>query len=304
MERRDGNTGLTISIQLINQRDPYLQCKLFNSLVLPIVSYASEVWAVDPKAGAEAEMLHRQFLRHLLHVRKSTANEIVLAEFGRYPLQIHFWQQILRFHNRVLKLADSRLVKLAFVDGALLTDGHIRELREKGWRPSVSSFLSTLPGQFRVFQDLDVSAIVDSQKELYQSAFLSNQDLSSLSLYRSLQPDYQYASYLSDVQSFASRRLISRFRCGCHGLRVDTGRFGAVRLAREDRLCEVCNSASVEDEEHFLFECPVYASIRHTHSALFQDQFPTIASVVNTDSPSLLGHYLKQCFSLRQSILA
>ena len=76
--------------------DPALQCKLFNSLVLTVLSYACEVWAVDQKASLAAEKLHRQFLKQLLHVRKSTASEIVLAEFGRYPLQIHFWQQVLR----------------------------------------------------------------------------------------------------------------------------------------------------------------------------------------------------------------
>ena len=43
----------------------------------------------------------------------STANEIALAEFGRFPLQVHFWQQILRYH--------SRLVKLAMVDGCTLS---------------------------------------------------------------------------------------------------------------------------------------------------------------------------------------
>ena len=46
--------------------DPGLRCKLFDSLVLPILSYASEVWAVDDKIGDTAELLHRQFLKHLL----------------------------------------------------------------------------------------------------------------------------------------------------------------------------------------------------------------------------------------------
>ena len=55
-------------------RNPALQRKLFDSLVKPILSYASEVWAVDPKAGASAEKLHRQFLKQLLRVRnKETA---------------------------------------------------------------------------------------------------------------------------------------------------------------------------------------------------------------------------------------
>ena len=70
------------------------------------------------QASLAAEKLHRQFLKQLLHIRKGTASEIVLAEFGRYLLQIHFWQQILRYHNRVLKLDKSRFVKIAFSAGA------------------------------------------------------------------------------------------------------------------------------------------------------------------------------------------
>jgi len=35
--------------------DPELQCKLLDSLVLPIPSYASEVWAVDENIGDAAD---------------------------------------------------------------------------------------------------------------------------------------------------------------------------------------------------------------------------------------------------------
>ena len=59
-----------------------------------------KVWAVYPNVGEAAEVLHRSFLKHLLGVRTCTANEIVLAEFGRFPLQVHFWQQILRYHHK------------------------------------------------------------------------------------------------------------------------------------------------------------------------------------------------------------
>ena len=74
--------------------DPKQRCTLFDSLVLPILSYASEVWAVDKTSGESAEQLHRQFLKHVLGVRGSTATLIVLAEFGGYPLHFHWWQQI------------------------------------------------------------------------------------------------------------------------------------------------------------------------------------------------------------------
>ncbi len=58
------------------------------------------------RIGDAAELLHRQFLKHLLGVRDSTANVIVLAELGRFPLCFHWWQQILRYHNRINDLSD------------------------------------------------------------------------------------------------------------------------------------------------------------------------------------------------------
>ena len=70
-----------------------MQCKLFDTLLLPILSYAF-VWAVKPDIGEAAEVLHRSSLNHLLGVKTCTANEIVLAEFSTFPLQVSFWQQI------------------------------------------------------------------------------------------------------------------------------------------------------------------------------------------------------------------
>ncbi len=86
---------------LLGIRDPALQC---TALVLPILSYGCEVWGVDIKCGAAAEALHRDFLRRMLGVRRSTANYVVLAELGRFPLQVHFWQQILRYHHKTIAL--------------------------------------------------------------------------------------------------------------------------------------------------------------------------------------------------------
>ena len=35
----------------LHNSDPKHRCKLFGSLALPILSYASEVWAVDEEVG-------------------------------------------------------------------------------------------------------------------------------------------------------------------------------------------------------------------------------------------------------------
>lgn len=97
---------------------------------------------------------------------------------------------------------------------------------------------------------MNVSATVEGQKEAVRSAFHSNDHLSSLVL----------STGMRTVNCFSSRRLISRFRCGSHGLSVDTGSFGqsAQKLARQDRVCHVCRLLSVEDEQHLLFDCPAH----------------------------------------------
>ena len=76
--------------------------------------------------------------------------------------------------------------------------------------------------------------------------------------------DYVLAPYLSTVKNFEYRRVVSTFRCGCHGLDAGTGEFKPVRqkVDREQHFCLVCASDMTEDEHHFVFDCPAHCSIR------------------------------------------
>ena len=94
------------------------------------------------------------------------------------------------------------------------------------------------------------------------------------------------------------------------GLQVDTGRFHSQKLVSEDRVCHVCRSSSVtsvtstvEDEHHFLFECPAYTHITVVFAALFQVCPHTISSLINSNNPTVMGRYLRTCFSHRQFVL-
>ena len=52
------------------------------------------------------------------------------------------------------------------------------------------------------------------------------------------------APYLSTVKIFKNRRVVSRFRCGCHGFHADTGEFKPIgqKVDRGQRFCLVCAS--------------------------------------------------------------
>ena len=133
------------------------------------------------------------------------------------------------------------------------------------WHEQLNSFL--LKHNLSVFHKHDVGAIIDIAKQQHVEQFSSNSTSSSLVVYKTLQPEYKYTEYLSSVRCFSNRRLLSRFRCGCHALHVDTGRWADAK--REDRLCQVCHSSKDgEDEQHFLFSCPAYSDVRQKYASL------------------------------------
>ena len=139
-----------------------------------------------------------------------------------------------------------RLVKLAMVDGFALHQTAVKD----SWQHYLGDFLHGHLGQQQLLHNFDIASVIERAK--HQHAF----EHSSLMLYRTMQPEYKSAEYLSVVKCAPNRRLISRFRTGCHGLRVDTGRWAdGVHLDRTDRLCLVCKALDyVEDEQHFVFD--------------------------------------------------
>ncbi len=94
--------------------DPTLQCQLFDALIKPVLSYGCEVWS-DHMAREQFKVVHRAFLKSSLGVSTTTSIYVVLAEFGRLPLKIFWWQQTMRFFSRVSSEVDSdRMLRLAY----------------------------------------------------------------------------------------------------------------------------------------------------------------------------------------------
>ena len=53
--------------------------------------------------------------------------------------------------------------------------------------------------------------------------------------------------------------LLIKFRVSAHNLEIKKGRYIGVKT--EDRICKLCNT-EVEDETHFLLQCPVLENKR------------------------------------------
>ena len=78
--------------------------------------------------------------------------------------------------------------------------------------------------------------------------------------YRKFKNELQPEKYLNLNISRDQRSAFAKLRCGVLPIEVETGRYRNTPL--QQRTCKICDSNQVEDEVHFLINCPAYTDIR------------------------------------------
>ena len=351
------------------------QLQLFDIFVKPVLSYGCEVWGVDilDQPDSAPERMQRWLCRRLLGLPQGASSAVALAELGRWPLHVHWVQQLARFWNRLLELQGSdRLVSLAFQDNLSLMQEQlaIKARTSKGvtspcwclrWLQALAAVAPTATGTLLGVTELDEEALVARAKAQwvrsaavqpghYGSAATSaalegdgsapprieegeqgaglhgsasrdgcachpvgaaparqpmpgNKLAYYLECVRGDTPLGEMAPYLVQgaVRDARHRTCLSRFRCSSHDLRVERDRHlpAANKPARNMRTCLLCASSSVEDEHHFIFDCPLYASTRFKFADLFSTDCHTVACFL-TKSPDRVAQFLYSCSELRR----
>ena len=59
------------------------------------------------------------------------------------------------------------------------------------------------------------------------------------------------------------RQTMALFRSGALPIAIETGRYSRPPTAVYDRLCDLCDMGVVENEKHFLLDCPLYSDLRY-----------------------------------------
>ena len=86
---------------------------------------------------------------------------------------------------------------------------------------------------------------------------------------------FHYESYL-DLLPSSLRMFFCRLRLSVHPLRIQTGRYGRNRIARDQRYCLFCNSHDIEDEYHFILSCPCYTDIMKKYIKSYYLKRPSV----------------------------
>jgi hypothetical protein len=78
----------------------YLQLKLFDTLILPILTYGCEVWEYENVQVLEKIRL--QFCRNILKIRTSTPSFMSYGEIDRVPIDVVINVRMICFWNKLL----------------------------------------------------------------------------------------------------------------------------------------------------------------------------------------------------------
>jgi Reverse transcriptase (RNA-dependent DNA polymerase) len=291
---------------------PLAKCQIFDTQVMPVLTYAAEVWAVwcgtdcsvNKCVDNDIERLHLGFLRHLFGIRLSTSSWMILREFGRLPIFYFWWSKVIKFLIRMEKKepVDSPIKQ------AYLSDLELLEKGKSCWMKCVLSFLQILFDDFPTFSDvrsiqqkirglslMDVrKAMVQKWKEFWVEVSQGTRQATK-SLYYStyvagdvVHDKHEWfiqAPHLHVYMSGVLHSNLTRFRLGNHDLLVEKRRWVKPEYRDGfDCTCRCCGMGRVEDEYHFLFECVHFERIR------LEDKYADMLSSAGGDIRTLLTY--------------
>lgn len=313
--------------------------QVFDSIVKPKMTYLAEVWGVNENSAVwdriftqnQLEKQYLDFHRFLLGLDKKCRRELVMAEYGKYPLCFTYWKNCLSYWNKIVEQGPQRLPYEALVDSILCYNSNLGGSRNYPvcW---FSAFVKLMK-----LVDISVSDLFHTENGLIQLKQLRNveQDLvEKLRLkldvvwdkveqfdleseqvpkdvgYKNVvykkcfwQERESLCPYLQLAEINAEKvKVLARFRMGQHRLAVETGRYSKPKVSRRDRACCVCGSNQVEDENHLVFHCPAYEPLREQYHELF-DYADNLLKFSASKHVFKLVNFVYKCFDIRQAIL-
>jgi hypothetical protein len=154
--------------------------------------------------------------------------------------------------------------------------------------------------------------VVEKLRMAYKNISIKSMSVSStpgqgtkLRTYAKIKNSVYMEQYLLDNRlTWKQKRTLAKFRLGDHRLKIETGRHCRPKLPPEERICTVCKSSKVEDEVHFIIECPKYDLLRNKYNIRIaspdQNTFVSLMTANNYQDWKNLAGYLEEAFEVRE----
>ena len=259
--------------------------KLFSSLVKPILLYGSEIWGSlsthqikvindDPNQlgnyilTSNIEKSQLKFCKQILGLKRNCPSLAVLGELGLSPITLTSFIRSIRYWHRLTQMDEECLANKAL----RTTKNSLGEL--SCWYSTVKTILNLIgltdlwehPSRYSTNR---VHALCKEKLNFFFQQFWKNElhtaDKDSicnrkLRSYKLFKDEFKMEPYTTSQIPLSLKKLLSKFRCSDHDLHIERGRHKGLPV--EQRLCTMCTNNAIEDEAHFLTECPAYHEFR------------------------------------------
>lgn len=214
---------------------------------MPVLLYGVELWGVERRDCIEK--IHLFVCKYFMNTPLKSCNA-VLADCGRFPVQIEASKRCLKFWIRLLGLPNDRYVKKCYI---MLK--YFDQLGFKNWATDIKEKLCQngfgyVWEQQRVdnpkyFLTVYVNRLKDQYLQTWNNECLQNKKLSS---YVQFKQNFEVEKYLLVVDVLKFRSSLAIFRTSAHQLMIEKGRH--MNIPKESRYCKFCDKL-IETEYHF-----------------------------------------------------
>jgi hypothetical protein len=289
---------------------------LWRSLVRPTLEYGCEIWGNGLFGSIEDTQLLMG--RKILRGGKRLTSEVVLGELGWESHKARRDELRLRFWEKLLNLPEHNITKKIYLESKKRLE---EELRQGGEITPTWCFYTK-----KLLEDLDLSnhwekqSTSDPEKKEIQDKWdriirgkihqreekawrASCLERPKLRTYVQLKTLLCYESYLNHYRLRTSELV--RLRGGSSRLRIEQGRYAKEKV--EERICKFCDEGKVEDEAHFMLECPLYKDLRELMWSYVRSYAGITPSFLETNKhlqlSTLIGEYLQTTGAYKVSMI-
>ena len=279
---------------------------LFNPLILPILTYGSDIWGTNTTITKAIDKVFLRFTRMVLGVKATTNNICVMGESGQFPPSIKCHISIL---NNFIRLNTSPQKTIL---GEVFSE--IKRLHNLGF-PTWVTRVNKLASYYKIdmeqkYSTYEIKSIVQEKHKHQWSVQLNDiQNNPSLRIYKEIKSSYSLEPYIEKCKNARHRIAISKLRMNSHTLEIERGRHCRPKIPVDQRLCSTC--LVLEDEKHFLTGCNKYNTTRNklyerintiheNFSLMSKDQ--KFIFMMTSDEPEVIssvGHFIHTSFQQR-----
>ena len=270
-----------------------IQLKLFDSLVLPIVTYGCEIWGYSQ--CTLAEKLHLKFCKIILNCKQSTPTCMVLGELGRYPIMNYVKSRMVNFWSKLVQKDHSSIANIMY---CLIFNMQNTQDFQSDWLSAIQKVITdcgfndvwlSQTGCIPWFKRNVKKRLAD---QFIQSWFSTVESSNACVNYRIFKNKFELETYLLILPRKHAINF-TKFRLANTQLPVVTGRYDDTNY--DERVCTLCNQNKIGDEFHTLFECSFFSTQRQDMLPKYYYRYPNTFKMEKLLNSKNISKLLKLC---------